>query len=231
MCPIKDGRLLPGSFGEVHFPRGDQRAESHHPGQCDVVSPGGPAGGRRRQRRQSAPAARSPLATTTARRWKSWGVGSRRSLIVNPADSLEEGQQVKWSLRRTREASRHEAADLWRQSSSPPACWRDARWDRTIIVRRCRRRPAYKTEGAVARCRAQGLDSQGRVVGDLSTTPSSTSYEQQLLTANQSLGGAKGSARTGALAGTGRVGGILPDVQHRSQRLAPKVFGQSSRRS
>ena len=36
--PNRDGRLLPGSFGEVHFAVGIQRQQSDGSGQCDAVS-------------------------------------------------------------------------------------------------------------------------------------------------------------------------------------------------
>ncbi len=68
--PNKDGHLLPGSFGEVHFKPGINGQKVTRAGQYHALPPGRPARGGRRQRQQSATAAHHHWPRLRHARWR-----------------------------------------------------------------------------------------------------------------------------------------------------------------
>ena len=94
--PNKDGKLLPGSFGQVHFATGNFGSKNHDSGERDAVPRRGAAG--------------LPSWTKTAKCTLRpinigrdfgatleilGGIDASDQIIINPSDSLEEGQKVR----------------------------------------------------------------------------------------------------------------------------------------
>ena len=94
-CPNKDGRLLPGSFGEVHFTVASGDGQGDDPGEHHAVPGRRAAGGggwAGTARWCSEPITIGRDYGTTLEILA--GVTPQDRIIVNPSDSLEEGQQV-----------------------------------------------------------------------------------------------------------------------------------------
>ncbi len=172
--PNKDGKLLPGSFGEVHFKPNINAKKVTIPvnamlfrkegAQVAVVGSDGKV-----QLRH----------ITIGRDYGTTleivgGVDANDRIIVNPSDSIEEGQKVNVAPAAPREArASHEAAGLLARPCCGCACWPDALSARTTSGRRaCACSRCLQDAGAVAGGRSQGQPSQRRLVGSLSTMPS-----------------------------------------------------------
>ena len=105
--PNRDGKLFPGSYAQVHFGVNVTTAAHVGPGQCAVVPRGRPACRGRRQRWQGAPEAGDHWSDYGTEVEILGGLDPSESIVLNPSDSLEEGQTGHmWR----RKASTHEVA-------------------------------------------------------------------------------------------------------------------------
>jgi hypothetical protein len=91
--PNKDGKLLPGSFGQVHFATGTSVQRITIPVNAMLFRAEG-RGSRSSTRMAKCTCARSTLDATSALRSRFWRARCSDQIVINPSDSLEEGQQV-----------------------------------------------------------------------------------------------------------------------------------------
>ena len=162
------------------------------------------------------------------------GVDVNDRIIVNPSDSIEDGQQVNVAPRAPGRPAVVKRYGAWLRR--PISCWlallARMRWWARIISGRRRLRPLRtptrrRRRGAWPRPKIRlPKGAWWEVFNDAELND----YEQQLLTANQSLLAAKDrldEARSLARVASAR---ILPASQRRSQRLAQHAIREIARK-